>query len=272
MLPERRKSAEEIARLRESLGVPGSGVEAGRASEPMEPTLSENLEVTREEKSPLVANLKEGPAEIPGEGSLVEKSPLFPEDDADLFLRGVDVSAAAEDVVVSLGSDKKEKVVRSLKRSERVVPVVRLGATDVGAKSPVRKIPAVGGKLREDPTFLPEANVARLEKLSAKWWEIGGGYFLTVMGAVMAWLGHFLPKVPGPDLPFEWLASWSRAESFTWRMVMAALVVEVTVLLGAGVMAKLRLRSRHHASLLTILAIVVIVFSLSSILSPTYGT
>lgn len=223
-LPERRKSAEELAALRETLGISAEGPPPGA------PGVAKGGALEEEVKTGIVEELKSAVFEAPAE-----------------------VAPAAE---------VKAKTVRSLRKSERL-PRERPRQTFskmADGKLPVRRHTEnelVRLKHAEAPAVVPP--VVHLERITA-----GGTTLLFLYGVGMllvslGWAGRWARGLPSMDLP-DWLAEAVALPYY--GMILYGLLAggAAVMLLGAGWIHLRRPRSRHHAGFLTIIAVLVLVF------------
>ncbi len=220
MLPERRKTAEEIAKLRESMGIPGATPEEAPAAE-------------------------ETPAT-----SLFE--PL-PEED--------------------LPPPPEPKPVRSLRKSE-TIPVERKAAAprDKSAAIPVRRhSDRELMEMRRVQVTPPDQAIAYIQHLAVPWPLVALGYLLPLFGALAGWFAAWSPGVPEPDFPAEWIGDLSRKPWIGTAGFSALAVFCALGLALAGWIALKKPRSRHHAGFITLIAILVAVFSIINQFTPAHA-
>lgn len=225
-LPERRKSAEELAELRESLGISKDGPPTG---------------------APGVAKT-----------SLPEPEPSDKQDAEDLKSSVFD--APAEDPKKEQKAMPKLKQVRSLRRSERV-PLDQARKVSDSGKLPVRR--HTENELRQLKCVEPvaaEAPAVHLQKMTAGLVSLfviyGGGVLLIVVSGLGASTRGVLPM----DLPWSWLADLAKLPNYSMILYGLLLGGVAVLLLGALWIYFLKTLSRHHAGFMTIIAVLVLVF------------
>ena len=227
MLPQRRKSAEEIAKLRESLGIPGEAEEAAEDVTSDPPTA----------ESPSVS-AKKG-----DEGKAAE--------------------SAAEPKLSK--ADEKPSVptrqVRSLRKSEQMP--VEFSKVETKNGIPVRRHDDRElMEMRRIQAAPPDTTIAYMQQLAAPWPLVVLGYLFPLVGAACGLFAAFSPKMPEPDLQYLWLMKLSRAP-WLGKAGFGALVACCAVgLLFAGWFFLKKPRSRHHAGFIVGIAILIIVFGI----------
>lgn len=231
MLPERRKSAEEIAKLRESIGVPGNEA----AEKPPEPAAP-------------VTDVFEPAPELEPDAKPVAKEEEGPR-------------PAGPKPVRSLR--KSEQKPRNRKRTPAVasdtpIPVRRHSDREL---MDMRRIQATP----------PEQAIAWVQQLAAPWPVVVLGYLLPLAGAVLGWFAAASPQVPEPNFPADWLAGLSREPWLAKAGFGALVGLCVLAFAVAGWIGLKKPRSRHHAGFICIIAVLVAVFGLIHQFTPTYG-
>lgn len=228
-LPEKRKSAEEIAELRKTLGIPGEGAPTEDAAAPLAP---DPRPEPAADEPPEPAPQPEAPEPEPpaGERSVPEVPKLLPKHS----LR------KSEQLVV----DQPKKAVA---RDSGELPVHRHSERELMQLRRAQSGPAT-----------PPA--VQLEKLGAHPAALGLLYGAGVLGCGLAMLGVWASTLPPMDLPFDWLAAAVVRPGY--RMVLFGILAGGAgiMLLGAGWIGWRKKRSSHHAGILTILAVLVLVF------------
>lgn len=242
MLPQRRKSAEEIAKIRESLGIPGEG------------------------------------AAEPGEEAGIEPQPSLDEPEAAAADSDPEVSAGSEATKATrLGSpDRSEpatprsKPVRSLRKSEQKPAEL----------SPVEKKNGIPVRRHDDRELIeirriqaapPDKSIAFIQNLAAPWPLVMLGYLLPLAGAICGLFAAFTPKVPEPHFPAMWIADLSRKPWLAQAGFVSLTALCTLGLLLAGGIAWKKPRSRHHAGFIVILAVLIAVFGIIHQFDPTHG-
>ena len=231
MLPERRKSAEEIAKLRESIGVPGN--ESPALEQPPEPAV------------PVTDVFKPAPEPEAGARPVAEEAPR----------------PAGPKPVRSLR--KSEQKPRNRKRtpvvpSDTPIPVRRHSEQELMDMRRVQATP-------------PEQAIAWVQQLAAPWPVVVFGYLLPLAGALLGWFAAASPQIPEPNFPADWLADlsrepWLAKAGFGVLVGLCALAFAM-----AGWIGLKKPRSRHHAGFICIIAVLVAVFGLIHQFTPTYG-
>lgn len=213
-LPERRKSAEELAALRESLGIPGE-----RPEGPTFPAQKEAIETPK-------SSVFEKPADL----EMPKPAP---------------------------------KPVRSLRKSKGLVvdqPKETVAANT--GKLPFRRHTdkeLVGLRKTEAPPSVPPA--VHLESMTARWWWLALFYGLGLVLIFLALLGGWARGLSKFDLPAEWVFALVRWENFPLLQFAMLIGSGVLMLGGAAWLRFRRPRSQHHAGILTIVAVLVLVFA-----------
>jgi hypothetical protein len=238
MLPQRRKSAEEIAKLRESLGIPGEGV-PGTGADGAVPA----------DDSPVA---ERAPAAAPAR---------------DLF---------SPDPEPNLRPAAPPKPVRSLRKSERnpagppatprPAPAEKKGVIPVRRHDDCELM-----EMRRIQAAPPDLAIAHIRNLVAPWPLVVLGYLLPAMGAFAGWFASWAPGVPEPDFPADWLADLSRApwlEKAGFATLVAACAAALAL---AAWLGWKKPRSRHHAGFMVILAILIAVFGFSHYFNTPHG-
>jgi hypothetical protein len=266
MLPQRRKSAEEIAKLRESLGIPGA------ASEELEPAPSPPPSFTPPPTP--AAKTSAGPPSFAKALVTPEASPVtapVPETPA----APASSQPGETPEVISAASPK---VVRSLRKSEQgplgpkaadpSVAVVRVDAAPIPQH---RHSDRELMEMRRIQAAPPDRAISHIRLLAVPWPLIALGYLLPLTGALFAWLADWTPAVPPMDFPAQWMADLSR-QPWLGKAGFALLSGLCGLgLLFAGVVAAKKPRSRHHAGFITILAVLILAFGIIHHFAPTYG-
>lgn len=261
MLPQRRKSAEEIAKLRESMGIPGAA--------PAEP-----------EAPPAAPEPAQAPAPAVGKSPEKKKAttqrrrePVAPPP-ADAEAMAMEAPVIEEPITPRL-----PKPVRSLRKSEQgiverapsdraVIPVARVEGTPLPQR---RHNERELMELRRVQSAPPDQSVFHLKQLAARWYWVVLAYLLPLLGMLCAFLAHWLPDVPAPEFPTIAMAEFSRAP-WLGKLGFWLLAGFCTLgLLMAGWFAWKKPRSRHHASFIAIIGLLILVFGIIHQFTPDYG-
>lgn len=264
-LPQRKKSAEEIAKLRESLGIPGQP--PGEGPPPAETIIPEPAETAAREETPEPV-AKEIPAAK--EEPEAKKEPAAP-------AAKVEAAAAPTLEPLPVADPPAPKVVRSLKRSERIPVLPVEEEDDEGAP---RQEAAIPGK-----TVLPALQVSRTVRSLKKSEqgpielheppadsklpqhrhsdrEIGEIRRREALAAVTTqappkpMVAHLAMIIPG------YLAAIAGGVCFHYYELsigVTATCVAIALLVAAFIFIK-RPLSRHHAAFISVMTLFVIVF------------
>ncbi|QJE97752.1 hypothetical protein [Luteolibacter luteus] len=250
MLPERRKSAEEIAKLREAMGVPGAA--------PGDP-----------EEVPAPQ------AEVPFQAPLPEETPQTP---AAETKPAATVPAARSETRTPAPSEPEEarrpinKSVRSLRKSEQgPVTTSTLPRTGTVVLPAHRHSDRELMELRRTQAAPPDQSIAYIKNLTVAWPLVAVGYLLPLGGALLGWLSVWTPTIMEPDFPAMWMADLSRKPWLGTAGLVALVLLSVLGLVLAGWFAWKKPRSRHHAGFITIISVFTVVFAILSKFSPTHG-
>lgn len=249
-LPERRKSAEELAELRESLGISADGPPPGVPG--VRPD---------EGKTVIPAGTKGEPAK--------EEVPVVKADA--VFEKLPEAEVAAEE-----GTEEKPvvlKIVHSLKRSERgPIEIPKVSAESESGKLPVRRHTEKElMRLKHQEPVASEPPAVHLQKLTLHRGIVVMAYGLIFFCVGLVLLGEYWSKRPTPDLPSLAIADLVHGEGFGTQLLGFLAGSCVVILLFAGWMAWKKPRSRHHAGFLTIIAVLVLVFGLIHFLPELHG-
>lgn len=238
MLPQRRKSAEEIAKLRESLGIPG-----------------ETQEETDETDNSVDSPVTEAPSDSSEE--VQDEEP---------------VAAAAAPQVSEQEQEAERRPaparrVRSLRKSEQ--KPVELSRVETKDGIPVRRHDERElMEIRRIQATPPDKSIAYIQHLAAPWPLVVLGYLFPLAGAACGLFATFSPKIPEPDLQYPWLIDLSRAPWLD-KAGFAALATSCAIGLGfAAWFALKKPRSRHHAGFIVILAVLIAVFGIIHQFNP----
>jgi len=234
MLPQRRKSAEEIAKLRESMGIPGVAAEAEAATEPA------------------------------GAGDRIDVvDPVDGVDGEEEFKR---------EAVVEPLPPAAPKPVRSLRKSERKV-VERLPskpAVDAAGIPIRRRTDDELMEMRRIQATPPDQSIAHIQQMAVPWPVIALGYLLPLFGALCAWFAVWSPGVPPMDFPAEWIGDLSRQPWLAKGGLGALGLFGGLAFALAGWIAWKKPRSRHHGGFISIITLLVLVFGIIQ-LTSTHG-
>ncbi len=271
MLPQRRKSAEEIAKLRESLGVPGDSGEEPEAAPPAAVGFTPPSEPELKAAVAPLPTVARVSAVDPTPSSVVVGKP------AEEGLAFQEEEPEPEEVPKVL-SVQAPKLVRSLRKSEQAPVVLR--APDPADKVVRVDAPAIPQQRHSDRELAemrriqaapPDRSISHLRHLAVPWPLIALGYVLPVAGGLFAWLADWTPGVPPMDFPAEWMADLSR-QPWLGKAGFGLLCGLCGLgLIFAGGMALKKPRSRHHAGFITIIAVLILAFGIIHHFAPTYG-
>lgn len=239
MLPQRRKSAEEIAKLRESMGIPGA---AGAAE-------------------PAAEAAAEAPADR-GDG-------IDGIDPVDVVDGGGEVKSRA---VLEPLPAAVPKPVRSLRKSERKVVerVLTPVAVDSAGIPLRRRTDDELMEMRRIQATPPDQSIAHIQQMAVPWPVIALGYLLPLFGALCAWFAVWSPGVPPMDFPAEWIGDLSRQPWLAKAGLGALGLFGGLAFALAGWIAWKKPRSRHHGGFISIITLLVVVFGIIQ-LTSTHG-
>lgn len=239
MLPQRRKSAEEIAKLRESMGIPG----AAAAAEPVPAAEAEDPTDSADGIDGVdPVDVVDGGGEVK---SRAVREPLPP--------------AVA-------------KPVRSLRKSEqkvveRVLPPVAVDSSGIPLR---RRTDDELMEMRRIQATPPDQSIAHIQQMAVPWPVIALGYLLPAFGAVCAWFAVWSPGVPPMDFPAEWIGDLSRQPWLAKAGLGTLGLFGGLAFALAGWIAWKKPRSRHHAGFISIITLLVVVFGIIK-LTSTHG-
>lgn len=262
LLPQRKKSVEEIAKLRESLGIPA--LQLGEEALPVEPLTQTPGEIHArgESTSAAVPDLPTAElAPIPQvethEPKVVrslrrsERIPVLPVVDPDSF-EEIPAPAAPEPIPTSspLPVAQGPKPVRSLRKSEQVpLPAIQRFEVPVDSKLPAHRHSEreISAFRRQEAIAMQGAHDHHPASLTAHVGMIIPGYLFAVVGAVCFYFYELQLPVP-------------------------AGCVAVSLVIAAYIFVRKPL-SRHHAAFISVAALFVIVFgALHYFPNLQYGT
>lgn len=235
MLPQRRKSAEEIAKLRESMGIPGAAAEAP------EPAAAAEAPADRGDRTDGVDPV-DGGEEVK---SRAVREPLPP---------------------------AAPKPVRSLRKSEqKVVERVRPSPAVDSAGIPIRRrTDDELMEMRRLQATPPDQSIAHIQQMAVPWPVLALGYLLPLFGALCAWFAVWSPGVPPMDFPAEWIGDLSRQPWLAKGGLGALGLFGGLAFALAGWIAWKKPRSRHHGGFISIITLLVLVFGIIQ-LTSTHG-
>ncbi|MGB1130437.1 MAG: hypothetical protein ACPG4K_10320 [Haloferula sp.] len=242
-LPERRKTPEELAALRESLGIPPTPG-APQQAEPETKKPAENKGVATDGLPPT------------GSDEAVEPVPEPPEEPiSKTFLQGEE-----GEEIIRVEAESLPQV-RTLRKS-RSLPV------DQPKRQSSRGTPGIIPERRHSDQELNQLRkaaqlsppVGNLIPKSAHPVLLGALYGLGCIPVIAALLGAVGDRVPHSDLPFDWLMQLSQREDYPMLLFGVLCSGALVFLLSAGWLAWARPLSRHHAGFMTIVAVLVLVF------------
>lgn len=259
MLPERRKSAEEIAKLREAMGVPGAA--------PAEP---DGVPVPA--PAPVPRGDEASRAPVPSPAALAtSRSPAEQTTPADTLAPGPGGATAPADVPQE-PRRPIHKSVRSLRKSEQGPVTASALPRESAVVIPThRHSERELMELRRSQAAPPDQSIAYIKNLAVPWPLVTLGYLLPLGGALLGWLSVWTPTVMEPDFPAIWMADLSRKPWLGTAGLASLVLLSVLGLLLAGWFAWKKPRSRHHAGFITIISVFTVVFAILSKFSPTHG-
>jgi len=220
-LPQRKKTPEEIAKLREELGIPGGGAPASDASSPATPEPEAAPEPIEAAEAPIPVTAEEVSEAVPA-----VPVPATPEPAAPAPQHAAPVHHHAE-----------AKPVRSLRKSERI-PSSRPAPISSDSSLPTQRRTEKELSMLRRSQPITTAPVTHLIALTAHPFIVGLGYFLVLGAAVLCFLDWKLTEI-----------------SFYFPAVMCA-----GGLFLSGFIFLKKKRSLHHAGFIATIALLVIVF------------
>lgn len=231
MLPQRRKSAEEIAKLRESMGIPGAAAVAEAAADPAGAgDLFDGVDAVG------------GGEEVP---SRPVEEPLPP---------------AVAKPVRSLRKSEQKVV-------ERARPVTAVDSAGIPIR---RRTDQELLEMRRIQATPPDQSIAHIQQMAVPWPVIALGYLLPLCGAICAWFAVWSPGVPPMDFPAQWIGDLSRAPWLAKAGLGALGLFGGSAFALAGWIAWKKPRSRHHGGFISIITLLVLVFGILQ-LTSTHG-
>jgi hypothetical protein len=283
-IPKKKKTAEELAALRESLGISSEGPPAdapgvmGQA--PEEPALAPELEA-RFKPMPVPEakwapkNLKvpsdqpteepepESPKEAEKERAVVLEAPadlVRSEKPLKLYRKSGSLPVDKPKTVVSRESGKLPT--RRRRESERL-PLEKPGdsVSTGGGKLPTRKhTDQELVRLRNSTLPGAESPAVQMANQTAGLLLLLAIYGLGVLLMLLAGLGVLAARAPRFDLPFDWLKEAVMLPNFSMILFGAMAGGVAVMLLGSAWIYFKKPNSQHHAGILTIIAVLVLVF------------
>ncbi|MEM1084167.1 MAG: hypothetical protein AAGI48_08585 [Verrucomicrobiota bacterium] len=268
-LPNRKKTPEELAALRESLGIspegppPGAPGTAAAPSKPETPTPAQPT-------PPAESEGKREAAELPAKKQLeppAKRESKEPEAEPELESEpSAEMKAAAEEVAeepVVLGKPKKKtpeaRPVRSLRKSERL-PVdqpKRAVARNSGELPTRRHTDQELARLRHQPANFSGPPPSAL---TVAWPMLVVIYGFGSSLIVLAVAGAIAEKVARIDLPFDWLRNAVVRDDYRLLLFGVMAAGAGAMLVGAAWIFFKRPSSSFHSAFLTIIAVLVLVF------------
>lgn len=275
-LPSRKKTPEELAALRESLGISGDGPPAGAPGGARPQPEADPGEATTE--APEVAG--PDPETVVVESAVAET--LIPEPSPEpVVLESVETEAEEPTVrerpmrslrksanltvdqpkkVAGQGSDKLPKRRR---REAESAPSGKGGPKKVGdsGKIPSRRHSDQElARLRNSSQPAADLPARRIADQTAGPVALAVIYGVGTLLMLLSMAGVSAGKAASIDIPFDWLASATRLEHYM-RIVYGLMAAgAVVMLLGAAWIRFRKPISQHHAAILTIIAVLVLVF------------
>lgn len=229
MLPQRRKSAEEIAKLRESMGIPGVGPteSAGAAGEEVgarAPTL--DLASASDKKS------------LTSTGSAEPRPEIV------------------------------TRPVRSLRKSEQLpVRPSSVDLRDDASLPIRRKSERELMELRRIQPPQPDRSLAHLRMMEVPWPVILFGYLLPLVGAFLGAFAAIAPGMMESDFPALWMGILSRKPWLGLAGMGSLGIFCGSGFLLSAWFAWKKPRSRHHAGFISLLCLLVLVFGILQLIA-----
>jgi hypothetical protein len=273
MLPQRRKSAEEIAKLRESMGIPGvaAGEDGAPPSPPLAPPPPAPAAAPEKKAAPAPQRREASAAAQTQAPTPAPQPPAFaPEPVAAPVIEEEPLAPRLPKPVRSLRKSEQGLVERTpaATASNKKVPAVRTEGTALPQR---RHNERELMEMRRVQSAAPDQSINHLQHLAVRWYWVVLAYALPLLGMLCAFLAHWLPDVPAPDFPTIAMAEFSR---MPWLGTLGFWLLASFSGLGllmAGWFAWKKPRSRHHAGFIAILAFLVLVFGIIHQFTPDYG-
>ncbi|MBK1828843.1 hypothetical protein [Haloferula rosea] len=249
-LPERRKTPEELAALRQSLGIPVDGADSQPpedrpAETPVEP-VADLPEPSRTDEADTVPEpTATGKEEVSGEASSEAEAVETLVDDSGEEVVRVGAARPVRSLRKSAGLTVDQPKAQIARNDSAVIPVKRHSDEELNRIRKAAQITPAAADL------LPKA--AHPMTLVALY---GVGSLILLAGL----LGAVAGNMPVTDVPFEWLMVAVQRESFGMSLYGVLCGAAAAFLLSAGWLAWKRPLSRHHAGFMTIIAVLVLVF------------
>ncbi|BCX50280.1 hypothetical protein HAHE_41880 [Haloferula helveola] len=271
-LPERRKTPEELAALRESLGISADGPPPGapgvRREEPAEEEgAADELKAAVFEKAP-VPSAEEQQIELARESlpakqeKPVEEPTPEPEAVEEPPASEAVTERSAKEPTVPLKAPKAVGT-HSLRKSRGLVvdQPKQVRHREDGSLPVRRHTDEELTRLRRIEAPANEAPAMYLAKQTAPLPVVLLLYGLALIGVSVGVLDLlWISKSPIMDLPFGWLQEFAAAEWRTRAVFITLAATAGILLLGAAWISLLKKLSMHHAGFLTIIAVLVLVF------------
>ncbi|MEP4076485.1 hypothetical protein [Haloferula sp.] len=281
-LPKKKKTPEELAALRESLGISSEGPPQGApgvmGEGPVAAPEAPPEDPPRKSKAPVVEK-RTLPAKEPKEAEKVE-----PEESEEPAGKEKAVVLKSEEAPVvkskpaktfrksaSLPVDKPKKV--TSKNSGKLPTRRRSDAERIPLEKPAKSVSGGGAKLptrkhtdqelariRHTPLPGGEVAAAQIPNQAAGIFMLIAVYGVGGLLMILAALGALAARTSPFDLPFDWLRNavdWPNFTMIVYGIMTAGVAV---MLLGGGWIFFKKPISQHHAAILTIIAVLVLVF------------
>lgn len=272
-LPERRKTPEELAKLRESLGIPAEGPPAGapgvKRDEPADETEVEALksavfESPEEETAAMDAPAPEMETPDPSAEERAEELEDGDEEAAEKLVPEEGEEDPGGDLEGSTEPKHPDHLpAHSLRKSaglavDQPKPVRHRSDGSLPAR---RHTDAELMKLRRIEKGPEETPVDYLSRRTLALPAVISLYALAVLSvAVLLMESLWWSRTPPLDLPFGWMRDWVIQDWYRVSVMGIVGGLAVGSLLFAGWVAWRRPLSRHHAGFVVIMAVLVLVF------------
>ena len=239
-LPQRKKSPEELAALRESLGIPPEPAKASPDSDnPDAPPNPDHPPDTPESATPAFA---------PSPETESTPSPEPPDDSP---------PAPPEE------TPPTPLAPRSLRKSCGLIVDQPKGQTSRGYANAIPTRRRTDQELKEirrtaltspDPTTVVARRLAHPVTLFAF-------YCLTLFGIAIGFAGVAIGQTSPIDLPYPWLRDWVKSDAYIHHLFAIFATTAAIMLICAAWLAIFRPISRHHAGFLFLIALLTLTFS-----------
>ena len=239
-LPQRKKSPEELASLRESLGIPPDSP-ASPPPDPGNPATPPNSDSPPDTSEPTTPKFAPSPEAAPTTSS-------SPHADSP--------PAAPEKPPTPLAP-------QSLRKSNGLIvdrPKGQTSRSDANAIPTRRRTDQELKEIRRAALISPNPTTVVTRKLAHPI-TLFAIYCIALSGIVIGFAGVAVGQASPIDLPYPWLRDWVKSATFIHQLFAIFATTAAIMLLCAAWLAIFRPISRHHAGFLFLIAILTLAFS-----------